>query len=142
MAWGNKKQSNMAKVQEPEQKSINIIGSGTKIVGDIISSGDLRIDGSHEGNMDIKGKLVVGASGSIKGIINCKNADISGKIDGKISVAELLNVKNSAKIDGEIYTDKLAIEPGAKFSGTCSMIKNNTVTEKPSKPNVKKEATK
>jgi len=142
MAWGNKKQSNMAKVQEPEQKSINIIGSGTKIVGDILSSGDLRIDGSHEGNMDIKGKLVVGATGVIKGTINCKNADISGKIDGKISVSELLNVKSSAKIDGEIYTDKLAIEPGAKFSGTCSMNKTNSVTNNPTKVNAKKETTK
>jgi len=68
-----------------------------------------------------KGKLVVGPSGSITGDIQCKNADISGKIEGKISVSELLTLKASSKFTGDIITGKLAIEPGAIFTGTCSM---------------------
>ncbi len=145
MAWGNKKDTQMSKIQETEQKSINIIGSGTKIEGDVSSSGDMRIDGTLEGNIDVKGKLVVGASGFIKGTIKCKNSDISGKIEGTINVAELLNIKASASINGEIFTKKLAIEPGAIFTGSCSMKESVSLGAKPnmeSKTDVKKQTTK
>ncbi len=139
MAWGNKKNTDMNKTQEPDQK-LNIIGFGTKIIGDITSTGDLRIEGTLEGNIEVAGKLVVGQSGAIKGTLKCKNAVISGKIEGTLTIQELLEVKASAKIDGEVYTDKLAIEPGALFTGTCSMKKgNNPVTNK---PNAKKEPAK
>src|ERR1700741_2977309 len=109
--------------------SINLIGSGTRIVGDITSTGDIRIDGSLKGNITISGKLVVGATGNIEGNIQCQNADVSGEINGKISVGDLLSLKASAKILGDIITSKISIEPNATFTGTCNMgtvIKTNT----------------
>jgi cytoskeletal protein CcmA (bactofilin family) len=124
MAWGNKNDNQMSKTPEIENKSINIIGAGTRIVGDIMSTGDIRIDGFLEGTIDAKGRLVVGTTGHIKGTMVCKNADISGKIEGKITVNELLSVKASASLDGDIVTNKLAIEPGATFTGTCKMNEN------------------
>jgi cytoskeletal protein CcmA (bactofilin family) len=69
----------------------------------------------------LKGKLVVGPSGTVEGEIICQNADVSGTIKGKIGVAELLSLKSSAKLTGDIITNKIAIEPGASFSGSCSM---------------------
>jgi cytoskeletal protein CcmA (bactofilin family) len=121
MGWGNKNDTHMSKTQEIENKSINIIGAGTRITGEIISSGDMRIDGYVEGTIEAKGKLVVGASGQIKGTIVCNNADISGNVEGKVTISELLSVKASATINGDIVTNKLAIEPGAAFTGTCKM---------------------
>ena len=111
----------MAKNNEPETASINLIGVGTLIQGDIKSNGDIRIDGTLIGSLNVKGKLVVGASGNIDGETICQNADVSGSIKGKISVNELLSLKSSAKLTGDIITNKLAIEPGANFSGSCSM---------------------
>lgn len=104
-----------------DSSSINLIGNGTFITGDINSNGDVRIDGTLKGNISISGKLVVGPSGNIEGNIICQNADISGEIHGKINVSELLSLKASAKLLGDIVTTKISIEPNATFTGTCSM---------------------
>lgn len=111
----------MVKNTLPESQSVNIIGVGTLIEGDITTNGDMRIDGTLTGSINVKGKLVIGVSGSVEGEIICQNADISGTIKGKIGVAELLSLKASSKLSGDIITNKIAIEPGANFSGTCSM---------------------
>lgn len=101
--------------------ALNIVGAGTSIEGDVISSGDIRIDGSLKGTVKTRGKLVVGPSGNVEGEVYCQNADISGSIRGKVNVTELLSLKGTAKLSGEISTGKLSIEPGADFSGSCSM---------------------
>ena len=113
--------NSMSKPSTPESQSINLIGAGTIIEGDIKSNGDLRIDGTIKGSLNVKGKLVVGASGNIDGEIVCQNADISGTIKAKITVSDLLALKSSAKLTGDIVSGKLQIEPGATFSGSCSM---------------------
>lgn len=105
----------------PDSGTVNIIGSGTSIEGDVVSGGDIRIDGNLKGTLKTRGKLVVGPTGTIDGEVTCQNADVSGNVRGKINVTELLSLKNTAKINGEITTGKLAIEPGADFSGSCSM---------------------
>jgi cytoskeletal protein CcmA (bactofilin family) len=104
-----------------ESTSVNLIGNGTQLIGDVKSNGDFRIDGSLKGNIEVKGKLVVGPQGSIEGEISCQNADVSGIIKGKINASDLLTLKSTAKINGDIITGKIAIEPEAQFSGTCSM---------------------
>jgi cytoskeletal protein CcmA (bactofilin family) len=104
-----------------EGTSINLIGNGTNIVGDITSNGDVRIDGSLKGNITITGKLVIGASGILEGNVQCQNADVSGEIKGTINVTELLSLKATAKILGDIVTAKISIEPNATFTGTCNM---------------------
>lgn len=111
----------MAKTIETEQKQINIIGAGTSITGDINCSGDIRIDGNLTGNLFVQGKVIIGGSGTIKGEISCKNSEVEGKIEGKISVGELLSLKTTSSILGDIKTRKLAIEPGAQFTGSCTM---------------------
>jgi len=116
----------MAKYNEADNTTINLISNGTDITGDIKSSGDIRIDGSLIGNLNTKGKVVIGPTGKIKGEIICKNSEVSGIIEGKITVGQLLNLKVSSKIHGDIATLKLSIEPGAVFSGNCKMSDNDT----------------
>jgi cytoskeletal protein CcmA (bactofilin family) len=101
--------------------SINFLANGTSMAGEIKSNGDFRIDGTLEGSISSKGKIVVGSSGKVKGEIVCQNADISGDIKAKIVVHELLTLKSTAVLNGDIFTKKLAIEPGAYFTGTCNM---------------------
>jgi len=114
------KEKNMAK-QNETSGVVNLIGVGTTISGDITSSGDIRVDGTLKGSINTKGKVVVGSTGVVEGDVVCQNADISGELKAKISVSELLSLKTTAKLDGDIVTNKLAIEPGATFSGSCSM---------------------
>lgn len=111
----------MSKGTEFEPNAINLIGAGTVINGDISCEGDIRIDGNLVGNLNSKGKLVVGNTGLIKGEIICKNADISGSVTGKVQCSELLSLKSTSKVNGNVHTIRLAIEPGALFSGTCDM---------------------
>ena len=101
--------------------SINRIVAGTIIKGDIESDSIIRIDGRLEGSIKTKNKLVVGETGIIDGDVICENADIFGTIKGQINVSELLSLKSTAKLTGDIISNKLAIEPGAQFSGSCSM---------------------
>lgn len=121
----------MSRQLETENRLPNIIGAGTKITGDIETNGDLRVDGIIEGNIQSKGKLVLGQNGSIKGTIKCANAEISGKFDGKVEVSELLSLRSTSNFKGDMVIAKLSIEPGAIFNGNCTMGNN---TAKPAEP--------
>ncbi len=122
----------MIKNRENEVPSINLLGSGTVVKGEIKLNGDFRIDGTFIGTINCKGKVVVGPTGVIDGEIICQNADFSGEIKAVVKVTELLTLKESAKFSGDITTNKLAIEPGAKFSGTCVM--EGAVAKMPGSP--------
>lgn len=115
----------MAKYNETDSTTINLISSGTDITGDIKSNGDIRIDGTLKGNLITKGKVVIGPTGKVNGEVVCKNSEVSGIVEGKITVNQLLNLKASSKVLGDIATSKLSVEPGAVFSGNCKMSDND-----------------
>ena len=131
----------MSKPKETEVPSINLLGAGTVVKGEIKLNGDFRIDGIFIGSINCKGKVVVGNTGVVEGEIICQNADFSGEVKATVKVAELLTLKESAKFTGDITTNKLAIEPGAKFSGQCVMdnagIKPAVPTAFPDEPRPK-----
>ena len=101
--------------------SVDVIESSTKIVGDIVSKADFRIDGVVEGNITTTGKVVVGASGKISGKLNCSNADVSGSISGHIQISETLSLMSESYIQGDITTAKLSVEEGAQVDATIVM---------------------
>lgn len=104
----------------------NALTYGSKIVGNINADKDFRIDGEVQGDIHSKGKVVVGQTGFLKGTISCINAEIMGNVQGDIIITETLTLRSSANVDGTIKTKALMIEPGAVFSGTCSMKQNPT----------------
>ncbi len=118
---------------ESSDQSINIISEGTKIKGDIVANGDIRIDGELTGNITAKGRLVIGANGKVEGQINCNNIEISGYIKGKVTASDLLNMKSTSNITGDIIAGKLSVEPGSQFSGTCVMNGAKPENEPPKK---------
>jgi|SRR5690606_28175549 cytoskeletal protein CcmA (bactofilin family) len=99
----------------------NIIALGTKLVGDFNSEGDLRVDGTIEGNIKTTGKVVVGKSGVIKGTLQGTDAYFEGTFSGKLALSGTLTLKAAAHIEGEVVAGKLAVEPGATFNVTCVM---------------------
>ena len=110
---------------------INMIGVGTTIEGNITSSENIRFDGNLVGNLNTKGKVFVGQSGKVTGEIRCKNCEVEGVIDGKVVVEELLSLRSVSKLFGEIKTGKLAIEPGATFTGKCDMGGKKEINTEP-----------
>ena len=99
----------------------NALTSGSKIVGTITADNDFRIDGTIEGDLNCTGKVVIGEAGRIKGTITCQNAEILGLMDGKITCHQQLSLRASGKIQGDVVTKTLIVEPGAQFNGTCAM---------------------
>ena len=108
----------------------NIIAQGTNIIGDIHSEGDFRIEGSIKGKIEAKGRIVVGESGSVDGEIKCGDADICGNVVGKLEVVNLTIFKATAFFSGDVITKKISIEPGASFTGSCTMGSETKATEK------------
>jgi cytoskeletal protein CcmA (bactofilin family) len=101
--------------------SINLIGQGTTITGDLTCKGDIRIDGEIIGNVISLAKVVIGVTGSVKGDVIGSNADISGVLTGDLTVNDTLFLKGSAVLNGDIVTNKLIVEAGAVFTGNCNM---------------------
>lgn len=114
--------SNSNKVKAPsETKEQNRISAGTVITGDIEAKGGFRIEGTLNGTLTTSGKVVISKGGFIKGTLICQNADFEGRFSGKLDVREILTLRSSAVIDGEVTAGKLAVEPGATFNATCEM---------------------
>ena len=108
-------------VKNTDNSLADKISEGTVFQGDIISSKGIRIDGLIKGSVTCDGKIVVGKSGVVEGDIRCHNAEIEGVLKSAIFVKELLELKATANLMGEITTGRLSVEPGANFTGSCKM---------------------
>ena len=102
-------------------QSTNILVNGTRIEGSVFTESDIRIDGKVKGTIQSKGKVIIGASGNVEGDIQCQNAVIEGKFNGNLVISELLQVKETATIEGEVSTAKLLVHAGATFNVACKM---------------------
>jgi len=108
------------------QGILNIIGQGTKLTGDLSSNGDIRVDGAIEGQIKVSQRLVIGNTGKVLGNIESEFATVAGHIKGNIVVKQVLELKPSARIDGDIIAGKVIIEAGAQFNGRCTMNTGST----------------
>jgi Integral membrane protein CcmA involved in cell shape determination len=117
----------MSKPIISEVKALNTIAQDTRIKGNIESNGDIRIDGILDGDLDCKGRVVVGPESKVTGTIRCNSAEIMGFVKGEIIVKELLSLKGSATITGNLTMGKLSVEPGARFVGHCKMLNDDIV---------------
>ncbi|MFY8037162.1 MAG: bactofilin family protein [Cyclobacteriaceae bacterium] len=101
--------------------SSNVIGKGTILEGNIETYGNIRIEGRIIGNIKSKSKVALGNSSHVEGNITAQNADIEGEVKGKVDISEMLVLKSTAVINGDISTGKLVVESGAVFNGSCKM---------------------
>lgn len=121
--------------------SLNTLVQGTLVEGTVTSESDIRVDGTIKGKLICDAKVIIGPAGFVEGEINCKNAVLEGKFQGTLEVSELLNIRESANVSGEVRTNKLIVQSGAAFNVNCTMdssIKKTTSTGNNS-VNLKKE---
>ena len=123
MMIGSKKKSNTMETSKTSTSSklINSLVLETQVEGTIKTNNDIRIDGTIIGTLICKGKVIIGTNGMVDGKIQCHNAVIEGTFKGKIEVSELMTVQETAKVEGDVITDKLQVEPGAVFNVSCTM---------------------
>lgn len=101
--------------------ALNSLVGGTMVEGTLRSDNDIRIDGAIKGKLFCNAKVIIGPTGSVEGEIKCQNAVIEGKFNGVLEVADLLNIRESAQVDGDISTGKLIVQAGAIFNVKCVM---------------------
>ena len=109
--------------------SNNIIGEGSVLKGNLSSSGNVRLEGKVIGDLASSSKVACGETSVVDGNVVAENAEIAGKVTGKVTVDELLILKSTASIHGDISTSNLIIESGANFNGACTMGKEETIEE-------------
>jgi len=102
--------------------SISRISSDTIIKGEILSPYDIRIDGTFEGKVQTKGRVVVGETAFVKGDIICENIDLWGKVDGNLFVKDTLSLMEGCSVNGNLNVRRLSVELGSTFNGNCRMI--------------------
>ena len=113
----------MAKLEtEVNVNSISRISAGTIIKGEITSPYDIRIDGTFEGKVQTKGRVVVGEKANVIGDIICGNIDLWGKVDGNVFVKDTLALKEGCVVNGNLHVKRLSVELGSTFNGNCRMI--------------------
>ena len=83
------------------------------MIGNLQAKGGFRIDGIIEGSVKTPGKVVIGKEGFIKGNLECENADIEGKLIGKLQINNTLSLRSTAFVEGDAVVAKLAVEPRA-----------------------------
>jgi cytoskeletal protein CcmA (bactofilin family) len=105
----------------PGSHALNSIVQGTVVEGSVNSKSDFRVDGTIKGKLFCDAKVIIGPTGLVEGEIRCKNAMIEGNFEGILNVEELLSIKESAKVQGDITTGKLIVSSGAQFNGNCNM---------------------
>jgi cytoskeletal protein CcmA (bactofilin family) len=117
--------------------SLNSLVQGTTVEGTVTSDSDIRVDGMIKGKLICKAKVIIGNSGTIEGEVKCRSAVIEGTFNGSIVVDELLNIRESAKISGEIATNKLIVQSGAVFNVSCNMGGKKNIGKNTTQPSLK-----
>lgn len=102
--------------------TISRISVGTIIKGEIVSSSDIRIDGTFDGKIQSNGRVVIGESASVKGDVICENLDLWGKVDGNVYVKDTLSLKQGCVVNGNVHIRRFCVELGSTFNGNCKMI--------------------
>lgn len=124
--FGSKKA--VAPTPSINSKPETVIGANTRFIGTLTSDGNIRIDGSVEGDVEVLGNLIIGETGRVIASIKAQNVHISGAVKGEVTALEKLEISPTGKVWGDITTAALHIEPGGLFRGQSAMT---TTVEEP-----------
>lgn len=119
---GNKNdKSNLRSSQGKNPDGHNVIIASTEVEGTVKAQNDFRIDGQFKGDLSCEAKVIIGEGGRFEGDVTCVNAVIKGEFQGNLHVTEVLYVKETAVIHGEVTTGKLVVQSGSIFEVNCKM---------------------
>ncbi len=108
-------------VGTPPEAVISIIGPGMKVVGDCITDGTVRVEGTVEGSVKAGKAVVVGKQGAVIGDVQTQDAVISGRVTGTLVAESRLELQATCQIDGDVRTRRMQLEEGALLNGTVHM---------------------
>ncbi len=103
--------------RRPASGGRSVIGGDLKVVGNLISKGDLHIEGEVEGDVNAA-SVTVGRGAKLAGGIKAERVDIQGNVKGQVDAASV-NFAASARMEGDVLHDSLSMEAGAYINGHC-----------------------
>ena len=128
VSWETEKNEQiMANIPTPNSNmnDVNRIALGTKLIGDLASENDIRIDGEFEGRLYCAGRVVVGEKAVLKGDFFCTNVDFSGTMtSGNIYARGTLSLKAGCTVEGNLFFQRFQVELDSRFTGTCKVLKD------------------
>lgn len=104
-----------------------MIGASVKIEGDLVSHGDVIVEGAVHGTLKTEKNLRVNPSAIIHADIRAENAYIAGEVHGNVKVKDRLEVTETAKIFGDVEAKSLTIAVGGILQGKCTMVKEEKI---------------
>jgi cytoskeletal protein CcmA (bactofilin family) len=94
------------------------IGQGIRIKGEVTGSEDLYMDGVVDGKLNLtNGSLTIGPNGTVKADVTAREVIVHGRIDGKVTGRDKVQLMSTCHVTGEVQTERLAIEEGALLRG-------------------------
>ena len=117
---------------EPENRGSASIGKAVKIVGQIYSKEDLFVDGDLEGTVEaLEHKLTIGPNGTVHAGVKAREVVALGTIQGDVEATDKIEIREDAKLVGNIKTARIIIEDGAYFKGSIDIVKPEPVKAPP-----------
>ncbi len=110
---------------------LNSLVEGTRVEGTLRAQSDIRVDGTIKGTLVCSAKVIIGPTGVVEGEIQCQNAIIEGKFEGTLTVNELLNIRETAQVAGEVSYGKLIVQSGAVINGSYKVLSKTNGTADP-----------
>ncbi len=100
------------------------IGKSVVVKGELSGSEDLYVDGNVEGSIELRNNsLIVGPNGRVKATVSAKGVVIQGRVDGTVSASDRVELRKTAVVNGDVSTQRIAIEEGASFQGKIDIQK-------------------
>lgn len=109
-----------------ESDAETVIGGGSTFVGELRSTGTVRIDGVLEGGASVDW-VIVGEGGLIRGNVVCRGTIVGGKVEGDIRSDDLVEIKSKGELTGDVYAQRLSMSEGAVFEGRSHMRHSHSV---------------
>ncbi|MBL8027070.1 MAG: polymer-forming cytoskeletal protein [Fibrobacteres bacterium] len=100
-----------------------VIGAGTVFDGVLTTNHNIKVEGTLKGRVVVDGDLILEKEGHLDADVEVINAKIAGRVSGKLSAKEKIELDESAQVTGDIHTKDLILNEGAVFKGNCSMVK-------------------
>lgn len=109
------------KPQKPQNRIDSLIGSETRIVGDIFFAGGLRVDGEVKGNVRAESgqpsTLVLSEQARVEGVIEVSHLVVNGAVVGPVYASEYVELQSRSRVTGDVYYKTLEMHVGAIVEG-------------------------
>ncbi len=104
-----------------ENGEVTIVGAGARLEGNVVSAGNLRIDGQVKGQINADGDVTLSPQSQVEADIRAQNVSVAGRFKGNIVVKGKAHLARGGRVDGNITSKTLVVEEGGVFHGQSIM---------------------